>query len=206
LVAHPLGPLVVIVDLRAAGWRVLLGDLVGEMSEVRAGTYDDLDPGGFLPVIAESVALAVRRSRGRARVVVATVAGTVTDTRLLQFSSRGWREADLAVLTSRLPSRPAVRLLAGNDATLGGLAEASTGAARTAEVALHVLVAVGVGGRGGPRTTGTGGRSSSPPRPWGRASPDSSTCTTRTSSPSPASRPGSGQQLRMPSLAGTGRG
>lgn len=160
LVAHPLGPLVVIVDLRAAGWRVLLGDLVGEMTDVAAGSYGDLDPSGFLPVIAESVGLAVRRSRGRARAVVATVAGTVSDTRLLQFSSRGWREADLAILTSGLPSHLAVRLLAGNDATLGGLAEASTGAARGAGVALHVLVAVGVGGvllTGGQPMTGTRG-------------------------------------------------
>ncbi|HEX2285531.1 MAG TPA: ROK family protein, partial [Mycobacterium sp.] len=39
-----------------------------------------------------------------------------------------------------------VELLLGNDATLAGLAEARTGAARGAATALHLIVAVGIGG------------------------------------------------------------
>lgn len=144
--AHPRGPLAVVVDLRTSGWRVLLGDLVGHTTEEAVGCYGDRDPAGFLPQVADTVARVTRRSAGRARVVVAVVAGTVSGTTLLQFSTRGWDEADLGVLTSALPSDSGVRLLAGNDATLGGLAEARAGAARGARVALHILVAVGVGG------------------------------------------------------------
>ena len=146
LVAHPEGPLAVIVDLRASGWRVMLGDLNGRMTEVTSGSYGSQGPADFLPQIADTLAAATRRNSGRVRVVVAVVAGTVSGTRLLQFATRGWNEADLGVLTSKLPPRSGVRLLAGNDATLGGLAEARSGAARTAGVALHILVAEGVGG------------------------------------------------------------
>jgi predicted NBD/HSP70 family sugar kinase len=59
---------------------------------------------------------------------------------------RGWSDVDLSALTAKIPESSQVRFLVGNDATLGGLAEARTGAARTAHVALHLLVAVGLGG------------------------------------------------------------
>ena len=142
----PSGPSGVIVDLQASGWRVMLGDLAGRMTEVAPGSYGSRGPADFLPQIADTVAATTRRGSGRVRVVVAVVAGTVSGTRLLQFATRGWNEADLGILTSKLPLQSGVRLLAGNDATLGGLAEARSGAARTARVALHVLVAEGVGG------------------------------------------------------------
>lgn len=144
--AHPRGPLVIVVELAAARWRVLLGDLAGEISPAEAGSYDALDPQDFLPQIARAVARAAADTRGRARAVAAVVAGTVSADRLLQFSSRGWQDADLGVLTSTLPPASPLPLLVGNDATLGGIAEARIGAARGARVALHLLIAVGVGG------------------------------------------------------------
>lgn len=145
--AHPKGPLVAVVDLRTAGWQVVVGDLVGRTAEVASGSYEGEGPAEFLPRIARHVTRAVRHGSGRVRVVVAVVAGTVSGTRLLQFSTRGWNdEADLGVVVGGLPPASGIRLLAGNDATLGGLAEAQVGAARGTRVALHVLVAVGLGG------------------------------------------------------------
>lgn len=144
--AHPGGPLAVVVDLRSAGWQVLVGDLAGHLDGHAAGSYQGETPPEFLPRIARHVADAARLHPGRVRAVVAAVAGTVSGTRLLQFATRGWNEADLAVLAAGLPHGSGIRVLAGNDATLGGLAEARTGAARGARGALHVLVAVGVGG------------------------------------------------------------
>ncbi|MEU0489219.1 ROK family protein [Nocardiopsis sp. NPDC006139] len=140
--AHPRGPLAAVVDLRAAGWRVLLGDLAGTVTEAAAGTYGDREPADFLPEVAGAVGAAARREHGRVGAVVAAVAGAVSGTRLLQFSTRGWHEADLGVLAGGT----GVPLLVGNDATLGGIAEARGGAARGARAALHLLVAVGVGG------------------------------------------------------------
>ena len=75
-----------------------------------------------------------------------SVAGTVSDARLVQFTSTGWGEVDLSTLTTGLSDPDGVGLLLGNDATLAGLAEARTGAARGAGTALHLLVAVGLGG------------------------------------------------------------
>jgi predicted NBD/HSP70 family sugar kinase len=78
--------------------------------------------------------------------VSVSVAGTVSDARLVQFTTRGWTDVDLSVLTADLPADAQVPLLLGNDATLAGLAEARTGAARGATTALHLLVAAGLGG------------------------------------------------------------
>jgi predicted NBD/HSP70 family sugar kinase len=50
------------------------------------------------------------------------------------------------LLTAKIPNRAGVRLLLGNDATLAGLAEVRTGAARSAPTALHLIVAQGIGG------------------------------------------------------------
>jgi predicted NBD/HSP70 family sugar kinase len=91
-----------------------------------------------------------------------SVAGTVSDARLVQFTTRGWTDVDLSVLTADLPDHDTagVPLLLGNDATLAGLAEARTGAARGAGTALHLLVAVGLGGTlvvNGEPVTGTHG-------------------------------------------------
>ncbi|MDR1151698.1 MAG: ROK family protein [Bifidobacteriaceae bacterium] len=144
--AHPDGPLTAVVDLRSAGWTLALGDLVGETVQVAAEDYSGGSPERSLEHIADAVAHAVRRAHGRVRAIVAAVAGTVSGTRLLQFSSRGWNEVDLDIVTSRLAPSHEIPMLAGNDATLAGIAEARTGASRGARVALHILVAAGVGG------------------------------------------------------------
>lgn len=142
--AHPEGPLVAVVDLRTSDWKLVVSDLVGSVSEIAAGSYGDEEPASFLPGIARAIATAVAARKDRVRAVVAAVAGTVSGTDLLQFSTRGWGQADLSVLTG-LVSTP-LRFLVGNDATLGGLAEVRTGASHGAGVALHILVAVGLGG------------------------------------------------------------
>jgi len=49
-------------------------------------------------------------------------------------------------MTAKVPTRAGVQLLLGNDATLAGLAEARTGAARSAATALYLMVAEGIGG------------------------------------------------------------
>lgn len=144
--AHPEGPLVAVVDLQSSRWQVWLGDLAGGITEVADGRYGDAAPTEFLPRIAEVIAAVAAQASGRLRAVVAAAAGTVSGTTLLQFATRDWQRADLRVLTGALPAGADVVLLAGNDATLGGVAEARNGAARSAHVALHILVAVGVGG------------------------------------------------------------
>jgi predicted NBD/HSP70 family sugar kinase len=91
-------------------------------------------------------ALIYRRKSKRLRAIAVSVAGTISGAKLVQFTSRGWNDVDLSVLTAKIPGAPAFRCLLGNDATLAGLAEARTGAARSPATALYLIVAQGIGG------------------------------------------------------------
>jgi predicted NBD/HSP70 family sugar kinase len=153
--AHPQGPLIGIVQLRSTGWTISLGDLTGLAEPIAMADYGTQTPAQFVPRIAAELAHLRRRHADRLRLVVAAVAGVASGTQLLQLSTRGWGQIDLTPLVTLpddavppLPpsTSPAVGLLVGNDATLGGLAEARTGAARGTAVALHIMVAVGLGG------------------------------------------------------------
>ena len=60
----------------------------------------------------------------------------------MQAPTLNWAELDLQAVTAGT----GLPLLAGNDATLSGVAEARTGAAAGAGTALHLIVEVGIGG------------------------------------------------------------
>ena len=64
------------------------------------------------------------------------------DNHLMQAPTLEWSELDLETVTAGT----GLQLLAGNDATLSGVAEARTGAAAGAGTALHLIVEVGIGG------------------------------------------------------------
>jgi predicted NBD/HSP70 family sugar kinase len=78
----------------------------------------------------------------RLQLVSLAVPGTVRDNHLMQAPTLEWAELDLAQVTADVD----VPLLAGNDATLSGVAEARTGAAAGAGTAVHLIVEVGIGG------------------------------------------------------------
>lgn len=143
---HPDGPLVLAADLRAADWRLALAGVDGIPKVVTESEYaaEQLEP--VLGQLAEAIGRIYRRNTKRLRAIAVAVAGTVSDARLVQFTSRGWNDVDLSVLASKIPARAGVPLLLGNDATLAGLAEARSGAARSAATALHLIVAQGIGG------------------------------------------------------------
>jgi predicted NBD/HSP70 family sugar kinase len=143
---HADGPLVLAMDLRAADWRLALAGIDGVPRVVADGAYagDELDP--VLAQLADAIGAIYRRKSKRLKAIAASVAGTVSGAKLVQFTSRGWNDVDLSVLTAKIPVRAGIRLLVGNDATLAGLAEARTGAARSAATALYLIVAQGIGG------------------------------------------------------------
>ncbi|GAB96418.1 putative NagC family transcriptional regulator [Kineosphaera limosa NBRC 100340] len=146
LAAHPQGPLAIAVELGSVRWRVHLADLAGAITQEGEGAVGDAAPGEVLARIAECVAAVERRHAGRVRAVTVVAAGLVSGTRLVQFTIRGWRDVELQPIVGLLPADSGVALLVGNDATLGGVAEARTGAARAARVILYLLVDVGLGG------------------------------------------------------------
>jgi predicted NBD/HSP70 family sugar kinase len=143
---HADGPLVLAMDLRAADWRLALAGIDGVPRVVADGAYagDELDP--VLFQLADAIGAIYRRKSKRLKAIAVSAAGTVSGAKLVQFTSRGWNDVDLSVLTAKIPVRAGIRLLVGNDATLAGLAEARTGAARSAATALYLIVAQGIGG------------------------------------------------------------
>ncbi|GLP78278.1 xylose repressor [Mycobacterium antarcticum] len=142
--AHPSGPLVLAADLRAGDWRLAIASLDGQPRVVAQAPNHGNGPARLLSDMRDAITAVHREEPERIAAVAVSVAGTVSDARLGQFTTRGWTDVDPSVLTADLPG--GVPLLVGNDATLAGLAEARTGAARGATTALHLLVAVGLGG------------------------------------------------------------
>lgn len=143
---HPEGPLVLAADLRAAGWRLALAALDGIPRIVAEGAYDDTGLDTALGELADAIGSAYRRKAKQVGALAVSVAGTVSDGNLVQFTPHRRRDVDLSVLTSKLPRRAASPVLLCNDATLAGLAEARSGAAKEAGASLHLIVATGIGG------------------------------------------------------------
>ena len=143
---HADGPLVLAADLRVTDWRLALAGIDGLPEVVAHSAYpgDELDPA--MTQLADAIGAIYRRKSKRLRAIAVSVAGTISEGRLVQFTSRGWHDVDLSELTAKIPERAGMQLLLGNDATLAGLAEARTGAARSAATALYLIVAQGIGG------------------------------------------------------------
>lgn len=153
---HPEGPLVLAAELRATGWTLALCGIDGAPSVIGGSAKGGSSPDEVLHGMAAAIREACSEKSGRVQAVSISVAGTVSDSRLVQFTARGWRDVDLSALTTGID----LPLFLGNDATLAGLAEARTGAARGAGTALHLIVAVGIGGTlivGGEPVTGARG-------------------------------------------------
>jgi predicted NBD/HSP70 family sugar kinase len=144
---HPDGPLVLAAELRSGDWRLAMAGIDGQPKVVAQARNAGKGQKHLLSDMAAAIAAIHGRESDRIRAVSISVAGTVSDARLVQFTTRGWTDVDLSVLTADLSDGgDVVPLLVGNDATLAGLAEARSGAARGAGTALHLLVAVGLGG------------------------------------------------------------
>ena len=122
---HPDGPLVLAGELRADDWRLAEAAIDGVPHVIAEGRNRRTGSAKVVSEIALTIAEAARHRAGRVRAVAMSVAGTVSDQRLVQFTTRGWRDTDLSGLTAEIPG---VALLLGNDATLAGLAEARSGA------------------------------------------------------------------------------
>jgi predicted NBD/HSP70 family sugar kinase len=138
---HPAGPVVLVLDLRQADWRLAVATLDGAVAVRDGARHASRAPSAVLGALGAAVGRAAQDLGGRVRAVSVAVAGTVRDGRLVQAATLGWGEVALEALAPR-----GVDLLVGNDATLAGVAEARSGAGAGAGTALHLLVEVGLGG------------------------------------------------------------
>jgi len=156
LCPHPEGPVVLAFDIQQRGWRSAYAGLDGDLHALSSEPYSNTDPERVLPRLRDAVQAARTGFGPRLRAVSASVAGTVQHGRVTESSALGWNAVDLAGMIGE----PGLPVLVGNDATLAGLAEARTGAARAAGVSLHLSVQVGIGGvlsvGGVPMTGATG--------------------------------------------------
>jgi predicted NBD/HSP70 family sugar kinase len=143
---HAAGPLVLAAELREGDWRLALAGIDGLPLVIAQDRYAGEEWDVVLPQLANAIGAIYRKNTNRIRAVAVSVAGPISGTALGQIPTRGWAGVDLSALTAKIPGRAGVRLLLGNDATLAGLAEVRTGAARGLATALHLIVAVGIGG------------------------------------------------------------
>jgi predicted NBD/HSP70 family sugar kinase len=157
---HPDGPVVGAVDISHESWRLAIGSLGGDLSVLAGGPHRGRSADQLLAPVSAAIRAAVEQLGPRLRGVGIAVPASVSNGRLVQASSLGWRDVDVL---DKLGLGTAVPVTVGNDATLAGLAEARRGAAVGASVALHIAVEVGIGGvlldKGRPvvGSTGAGG-------------------------------------------------
>ena len=137
--AHPQGPVALALDLRQGSWRSAVVSLDGSFLEQQSKRHRSRRPQVVLGNLQSVVKDTQQQYGERLQVVGLAAPGTIRDNRLMQAPTLDWAELDLETITD-LP------LLAGNDATLSGVAEARTGAAAGAGTALHLIVEVGIGG------------------------------------------------------------
>lgn len=142
LQAHPQGPVVLALDLRPSSWRSAIVALDGSLHEPHYKRHHSRRPQVVLNNLRREVQQAQQRYGARLQLVSLAVPGTVRDNHLMQAPTLEWIELDLNQVTAGLD----VPLLAGNDATLSGVAEARTGAAAGAGTAVHLIIEVGIGG------------------------------------------------------------
>ena len=160
--AHPHGPVALAVDLRDDSFTVAAFELTGRGTVL---DRQERETGSGTGVLADLAArLKIRRRQFGDRVVGIGVAvpSPVSAGQMVQPTLPDWQDVDVAAVLGRGigedgESEP---VLAGNDATLAGLAEARRGVLRGVSVALHLHVATGIGGvllSGGLPVTGAHG-------------------------------------------------
>src|SRR5208282_1524923 len=109
----------------------------------------DAEPGlGVLADVAARLKICRRQFGGRVVGIGVAVPSPVSAGQMVQPTLPDWQDVDVAaVLAGGISEDGAGEpVLAGNDATLAGLAEARRGVLRGVSVALHLHVATGIGG------------------------------------------------------------
>jgi predicted NBD/HSP70 family sugar kinase len=163
--AHPRGPVALAVDLRDDSFTVAAFELTGRSTVL---DRQERDAGSGTGVLADVAArLKIRRRQFGDRVVGIGVAvpSPVSGGKMVQPTLPDWQGVDVAGVLGGFGAADGDAggggpVLAGNDATLAGLAEARRGVLRGVSVALHLHVATGIGGvllTGGLPVTGAHG-------------------------------------------------
>ncbi len=156
--AHARGPVALAVDLRDDSFTVAAFELTGRGTVLDRREREAGSGTGMLHEVARQLRSGNRQFGARVVGVGVAVPSPVRGSTMVQPTLTEWQGVDVtAVLGAAVTSGP---ILAGNDATLAGLAEARRGVLRGIPVALHLHVATGIGGvllSGGRPVTGVHG-------------------------------------------------
>jgi len=163
--AHPLGPVALAVDLRDDSFTVAAFELTGRCTVLDRQEREAGSGTGMLADVAGRLKIRRRQFGDRVVGIGVAVPSPLSAGQMVQPTLPDWQDVDVAgVLGGRgRDDGDADRdglVLAGNDATLAGLAEARRGVLRGVSVALHLHVATGIGGvllAGGLPVTGAHG-------------------------------------------------
>ncbi|HBX81594.1 MAG TPA: XylR family transcriptional regulator [Propionibacteriaceae bacterium] len=153
---HSNAPAVIAVDIAAAGWQIGVAGVDGRFTRHGGAAHESYLPAVVLGKVRTAITAELDHLGQRAAGVAVSIAATVQGT-LVHSSALGWEAESLESLAVGLP------LTLCNDATAAGVAEARRGAARGANVSLHLHVLSGLGGGlcvGGVPTVGATGAAS----------------------------------------------
>jgi predicted NBD/HSP70 family sugar kinase len=157
--AHPAGPVALAVDLRDDSFTIAAFELTGRCTVLDRGERDAASGAGMLAEVAALLSKRRREFGGRVAGTGVAVPSPVSGGTMVQPTLPDWQGIDVAAELAP-GNGPVDLVLAGNDATLAGLAEARRGVLRGVDVALHLHVATGIGGvllSGGLPVTGAHG-------------------------------------------------
>ena len=160
--AHPQGPVVLAIDLRDDSFTMAAFELTGRCTVLDRQEREAVSGTGMLADVAARLKGHRRQFGDRVVGVGVAVPSPVSAGQMVQPTLPDWQDLDVADILGANEGDEgfAGPVLAGNDATLAGLAEARRGVLRGVSVALHLHVATGIGGvllSGGLPVTGAHG-------------------------------------------------
>ena len=125
LCAHPDGPLVAAAAITHDTWQIAAVQLGGTKLAATVRPHHR-NQGRVLDAVAAELDRVNRRFGARVRAAAVAVPGTVVGSKLVHAPGLGWHGIDLSALWPRY--EPGREFVAGNDATLAGVAESRHGA------------------------------------------------------------------------------
>ena len=165
--AHPQGPVALAVDLRDDSFTLAAFELTGRCTVLDRQEREAESGTEMLADVAARLKTRRRQFGGRVVGIGVAVPSPVSAGQMVQPTLADWQDVDVAAVLGGGIAEDGAEdegflgpILAGNDATLAGLAEARRGVLRGVSVALHLHVATGIGGvllSGGLPVTGAHG-------------------------------------------------
>jgi predicted NBD/HSP70 family sugar kinase len=146
--AHPRGPVALAIDLRDDSFTMAAFELTGRCTVLDRQEREAVSGTGMLADVATRLKGHRRQFGDRVIGVGVAVPSPVSAGQMVQPTLPDWQDVEVASILGADDGSEGLAglVLAGNDATLAGLAEARRGVLRGVSVALHLHVATGIGG------------------------------------------------------------